>query len=82
MKEIFQKNGEKLVLGTILNSIISLVVVYILIGPLNDTITELLPKIKEGGFEVSTCLILFPIFLIVFFTMNLSEAVLKNGKNK
>lgn len=82
MKEIFQKNGEKLVLGTILNSIISLVVVYILIGPLNDMITELLPKIKEGGFEVRTCLILSPIFLIFFFTMNLSEAVLKNGKNK
>ncbi len=82
MKEIFEKNGEKLVLGTILNSIIALVIVYILIGPLNETITDLLPKIKEGGFEVRACLVVFPIFLIMFFTINLSEAVVKNGKNK
>ena len=77
MIEIFKKNSKKLVFGTIISSLILAVIVYLIIGPYNYDFIELLLKIRERGIALYVCVILFPAFLIFFFTINLAEAVIK-----
>ena len=65
MKKIIKKYGKKILMDAIIGTILSMIVIYLIIGPFNERFVSLLHEISEGNLVLTTCLIMLPAVFIV-----------------
>ena len=77
MKKVFKKHGKKLLIESLVGAIFATIIVYVIVGPYNAEFTKLLQTISDKNIACNVCLIMFPAFLIINFTIKLAMIVAK-----
>ena len=77
MKNIIKKYRKEVLMNSIIGSILSTVIVYVIIGPYNTEFVDILQGIATDGSAVEVSLVMFPIILILCLMINLGRIVVK-----
>lgn len=86
MNKLSKEDYKKILLNTIINSVLITIIIYLVLGPFNNEIVNIMQEIKNNNSVFDAIIIIFPIIIIFYLSMNIAVIVskkkgVKNEKN-
>ena len=77
MNKLSKEDWKKIILNTIINSLLITVIIYLVLGPFNDEIVNIMQEIKNNNSVFDAIIIIFLIIIIFYLSFNIAVTVSK-----
>lgn len=81
LKKEEPKKIIKMVLETLITAVIYTVVIYLIIGPFNNTCVEILKSVNTNNSELNVIMCVLPILFIILFMLKLGTSIMTSNKS-
>ncbi len=75
-------NIKKMVVSTLVHTIVGTIIIYMLIGPYNETMQKLFQKTAENSSAIQSVLVIIPIILILEALLSAGSELLTTEEKK